>query len=94
MLILRCYYFLNGQDEDIATKFAKTVDNKEKKVYNKKACKIALKWNVATTIDKPEVGGNFHGACHGLDQAVRFINTKHLSQDIHAQNLGFYIGDT
>jgi hypothetical protein len=49
---------------------------------------------VATTIDKPEVGGNFHGACHGLDQAVRFINTKHLSQDIHAQNLGFYIGDT
>jgi len=46
---------------------------------------------VATTIDKPEVGGNFHGACHGLDQAVRFIKTKHLSQDIHAQNLGFYI---
>ena len=78
---LRHYHMLIRKNDE---KSLKTIDNNKEKVYNKKACKIALKWNVATTIDKPEVGGNFHGACHGLDQAVRFIKTKHLSQDIHA----------
>lgn len=46
---------------------------------------------MATITKKPGIGGNFHGACRGLDQAVRFINSKHLSQDIHAKTWAFIL---
>jgi len=34
------------------------------------------KWNVATALRIVRDGGNFYGVCHGLDQAVSFIEYK------------------
>jgi len=45
---------------------------------------------VATNALKPGFGGNSHGACRGLDQAVRFINNKALIPRYSCENLGFY----
>ena len=48
---------------------------------------------MATQRPKALDGGNSYGVCRGLDQGGKLQDKKHLSQDFHIQDLGFYIGN-
>lgn len=47
-----------------------------------------MKQNVATSTKVTVFGGNFCGACHGLDQAISFIKNAYPKKK-HMITLGF-----
>ena len=70
-----------------------TIDIRNKALYNIKACKQSDEVECGYSLTVVRDGGNFYGVCHGLDQAVSFIEYKSTyPKDYHAI-IGFYIGN-
>ena len=59
-------------------------------MYNRGACKRSDEVGCGYTLTPVSDGGNSYGVCHGLDQAVSFIENKSTyPKDFHAI-VGFY----
>ena len=52
------------------------IDIRNKALYNIKACKQSDEVECGYNLTVVRDGGNFYGVCHGLDQAVSFIEYK------------------